>query len=179
MKRQASRLLESSLVKGEAMKRILSLQSLKLLFLPRLLGGSLGLGVGIYVLVKLQSSIGRSRELVVIAVVMVLIWSALVVKDCLTWRRLKKVAVDDHFLYVSDYSDSAQVVIPLSDIVRVTQRHGRTLRTATVYLRAPAEFGERIQFQPKMKKGEWVWGWQDNEVVHELRKLANVQTEKL
>src|SRR5258708_5622944 len=99
MKRQASRLLDSSLVKGEAMKRILSLQSLKLLFLPRLLGVSLGVVWGLYFLVRIQSSIGRSRELVVIAVVMVLIWSALVVKDCLRWRRLKKVAVDDHFLY--------------------------------------------------------------------------------
>ena len=161
------------------MKRILSLRSLKLLFLPRLLGGSLGLGGGFYVLVKLQSSIGRSRELVAIAVVMVLIWSTLVVKDCLTWRRLKKVAVDDHFLYVSDYSDSEQVVIPLSDIVRVTQKHGRTLRTVTVYLRSPSKFGERVQFQPMLERGEWGWAWQENKVVHELRRLAHVQTEKL
>jgi len=161
------------------MKRILSLQSLKLLFLPRLLGGSLGLGGGLYVLAKLQSSVGRSRELVAIAVVMVLIWSALVVKDCLTWRRLKKVAVDDHFLYVSDYSDSEQVVIPLSDIVRVTQKHGRTLRTVTVYLRSPSKFGERVQFQPMLERGEWGWAWQENKVVHELRRLAHVQTEKL
>ena len=109
----------------------------------------------------------------------VLSWSALVVRDCLTWRRLKKVAVDDHFLYVSDYSDSKQVAIPFGDIVRVTQRHGRTLRTVTVYLRAPSEFGERIQFQPQVEKGEWGWAWQENRVVHELRKLANVQTEKV
>lgn len=161
------------------MKRILSLRSLKLLFLPRIVGGLLGLGGGFYVLVKLQSSSGRSRELVVIAIIMVLIVSALIVKDCLTWRRLKKVAVDDHFLYVSDYSDSEEIAIPFSDIVRVTQQHGRTLRTVTVYLRSPSKFGERIQFQPMLEKGEWGWAWQENRVVHELRRLANVQTEKL
>ena len=161
------------------MKRILSLHSLKLLFVPRLFGGSLGLGGGLYVLVKLQSSIGRSRELAIIAIVMVLIVSALIVKDCLTWRRLKKVAADDHFLYVSDYSDSEQIVIPLSDIVRVTQKHGRTLRTVTVHLRSPAKFGERIQFQPTLEKGEWGWAWQENRVVHELRRLANLQTKKV
>src|SRR5215831_20429412 len=98
------------------MKRTLSLQSLKLLFLPRLFGGSLGLGGAFYVLVKLQASIGRSRELAVIAVAIVLMWSVLVIKDCLTWRRLKKVAVDEHFLYVSDYSNSEQAAIPLSNI---------------------------------------------------------------
>jgi hypothetical protein len=160
------------------MKRILSAQSLKLLFLPRLFGGSLGLGGGLYVLVKLQSSIGRSRELAIIAVVMVLVVSALIVKDCLTWRRLKKVAVGDHLLYVSDYSDSEQVPIPLSDIVRVTQLHGKTLRTVRVYLRSPSKFGERIQFQPMLEKGEWGWAWQENRVVDELRRLANIRTEK-
>ena len=160
------------------MKRTLSLQSLKFLFFPRLLGGSPGLGGAFYVLVKLQASIGRSRELAVIAVVIVLTWSVLVIKNCLTWRRLKKVAMDEHFLYVSDYSDSEQVAIPLSNIVRVTQGRGRTLRTVTVYLRSPSKFGKRIQFQPTLEKGEWRWAWQENTVVSELRKLANVQIAK-
>jgi hypothetical protein len=160
------------------MKRILSSQSLKILFLPRMLGGSLGFGVSLYVLIKLQSSAGMSQEVAVIAAVMVLIWSALVVKDCFTWRRLKQVAVDDHFLYVSDYSDSEQVAIPLNEIARITQWHGKTLRTVTVHLRSPSKFGERIQFQPTSEKGEWGWAWQDNRVVHQLRELANVQTEK-
>lgn len=179
MKRQASRLLDSSWVNGEAMKRILSSQSLKLLFLPRLLGGSLGAVVVLYFLVRIQSSVGISREQMAIAVVIVLIWSSLVVSDCLRWRRLKKVAVDDHFLYVSDYSDSGGIPIPLRDIVRVTQWRGKTLRTVTIYLRSPSKFGRQIQFQPQMEKGEWGWAWQENKVVHELRKLANVQTEKL
>ena len=160
------------------MKRTLSSQSLKLLFLPRLLGGALGLGVVLYVLVRLQASIGRGRELAIIAVAQVLMVSALIIKDCLTWRRLKKVAVDNCFLYVSDYSDPEQVAIPLSDIVRITQWRGKTLRTVTVYLRSPSKFGERIQFQPMLEKGEWGWAWQENRVVQELRKLANGQIEK-
>jgi hypothetical protein len=91
---------------------------------------------------------------------------------------LKKVAVDSDFLYVSDSSDAEEIAIPLSDIVRVTQRHGRTLRTVTVDLRSPSKFGERIQFQPMLEKGEWGWSWEDNRVVHQLRRLANLQIEK-
>jgi hypothetical protein len=135
--------------------------------------------VALYLLVRLQPSVGRSRELVGIAIIMVLIVSALIVKDRLTWRRLKKVAVDDHFLYVSDYSDTDEVTIPLSDIVRVTQWRGKTLRTVTVHLRSPSKFGKRIQFQPTLEKGEWGWAWQENRVVHELRRLANSQTERV
>jgi hypothetical protein len=94
------------------MKRVLSSASLKLLFLTRMLGGSLGAGLGLYVLIRMQSSVGIRRELVVaLAVVIAMIWSALVVNDWRTWRRLKQVAVDDRFLYVSDYSDAEEVTI--------------------------------------------------------------------
>jgi hypothetical protein len=82
------------------MKRILSSQSLKLLFLLRLFGGSLGAVVALYLLVSIQSSVGISRELAVIAIIIVLIVSTLIVKDCLMWHRLKRVAVDDHFLWL-------------------------------------------------------------------------------
>lgn len=157
------------------MKRTLSSPSLKLLFLTRMLGGSLGAGVALYVLVRLQSAVGIHRELVALAVVIVLITTALVVNDWLTWRRLKKVAVDDHFLYVCGYTDSEEVAIPFSDIVRVTQWRGKTLRPVTIYLRSPARYGECIQFQPKIE--EWGWAWKEDRVAEELRTLANVQTE--
>jgi hypothetical protein len=160
------------------MKRVLSSASLKLLFLTRMLGGSLGAGLGLYVLIRMQSPVGIRRELVVaLAVVMVMIWGALIVNDWRTWRRLRQVAVDDRFVYVSDYSDAEEVTIPLSDIVRVTQWRGRTLRTVTVYLRSPSKFGRRIQFQPKIE--EWGWAWKEDKVVQELRTLANAQPEKL
>jgi hypothetical protein len=160
------------------MKRVLSSASLKLLFLTRMLGGSLGAGLGLYDLIRMQSPVGIRRELVVaLAVVMVMIWGALIVNDWRTWRRLRQVAVDDRFVYVSDYSDAEEVTIPLSDIVRVTQWRGRTLRTVTVYLRSPSKFGRRIQFQPKIE--EWGWAWKEDKVVQELRTLANAQPEKL
>ncbi len=143
-----------------------------------MLGGSLGAGLGLYVLIRMQSPVGIRRELVVaLAVVMVMIWGALIVNDWRTWRRLRQVAVDDRFVYVSDYSDAEEVTIPLSDIVRVTQWRGRTLRTVTVYLRSPSKFGRRIQFQPKIE--EWGWAWKEDKVVQELRTLANAQPEKL
>jgi hypothetical protein len=160
------------------MKRVLSSASLKLLFLTRMLGGSLGAGLGLYDLIRMQSPVGIRRELVVaLAVVMVMIWGALIVNDWRTWRRLRQVAVDDRFVYVSDYSDAEEVTIPLSDIVRVTQWRGRTLRTVTVYLRSPSKFGRGIQFQPKIE--EWGWAWKEDKVVQELRTLANAQPEKL
>jgi hypothetical protein len=107
----------------------------------------------------------------------VLILAILIVKDWRTWRRLKQVAVDDRFLYVSDYVDSEEVAIPLSDIMRVTQWRGRTLRPVTVYLRFSAKFGTHVRFQPKVEG--WGWAWQEDKVVQELRTLANLPTEKL
>jgi hypothetical protein len=161
------------------MKHVLSSPSLKLLFLTRMLDGSLGAEVAVYVLVRLQGSVGTSRVLVALAVVIVLITAALVVKDWRIWGRLKKVAVDDRFLYVSDYAGSEEVAIPLSEIVCVTQWHGKRLRPVTVYLRSPAKFGEHIQFQPALEEGEGGWAWQENRVVQELRTLANLHAEKL
>ena len=129
------------------------------------------------VLAQLQGSIGIRRELLVtVMIVLVLILAILIVKDWRTWRRLKQVAVDDRFLYVSDYADSEEVAVPLSDIMRVTQWRGRTLRPVTVYLRSPAKFGAHLQFQPKVG---WGWAWQEDKVVQELRTLANLPTERL
>jgi hypothetical protein len=158
------------------MKRTLSSQSLKRLFLPRLVGGSLGVGVALLLLVRMQSSVGIPRELVVaVAGAVVLIWSTLVVKDCLTWRSLRRVALDEHFLYVSAYDDSEEIVVPLTDIVRITQLRGRTLRTVTVHLRSRSKYGDRIRFQPHIE--EWGWALTEDKIVQELRMLANLQAD--
>ena len=160
------------------MKRTLSVPSLTFLFLSRMLGGSVGVGVALTVLAQLQGSVGIRRELVVtIMIATVLILAILIVKDWRTWRRLKQVAVDDRFLYVSDYADSEEVAVPLSDIMRVTQWRGRTLRPVTVYLRFSAKFGTHVRFQPKVEG--WGWAWQEDKVVQELRTLANLPTERL
>lgn len=156
------------------MKRVLSAQSLKRLFLPRLLGVSLGVGVALFVMVRLQSSGGIPREPVLAAAGVVgLIWSTLVAKDVLTWRRLRRVAIDDHFLYVSAYGDSDELVVSLGDIVRVTQWRGRTLRAVTVHLRSRSKYGDRIKFQPQIE--DWGWALTEDKIVQELRMLANLQ----
>ena len=80
--------------------------------------------------------------------------------------------VDDQILYVSEYGDTEEVAVPLSNIVRVTQWRGRTFRIVTVHLRSPCEMGQRLQFQPK--KVEWGWAFKEDRIVQELRVLANV-----
>jgi hypothetical protein len=156
---------------GVAVKRTLSAPSLTLIFVARASGGLVGAGVALYVLSRIQASTGPRPLLFAIAVAIVAIVIAIVVKDQLTRRDLKRVAVDDRFLYVSSYSDSSEEVIPLTDIVRVTQRRGRTFRPISVYLRSPSRFGTRIRFQPKP---EWGWAFTENTVVDELRRLAHL-----
>lgn len=95
-----------------------------------------------------------------------------------TWflrRGLKKVSVDDGFLYVADYPDSQEVAVPLSDITRVTQWRGRGLRPDTVHLRSASHFDGRIRFQPALREGESLVGLKENRVVGELRELAGLE----
>ncbi len=142
--------------------------------MARAIGGLVGAAVALYVLSRIQASSRIRPELFAIGVAIVAIVITLVVKDQLTRRGLKRVAVDDRFLYVSNYSDSNEVAIPLDNIVRVTQWRGRTFRPVSIDLRLPTQFGTRIRFQPKP---EWGWAYTENAVVDELRTLAHLHTE--
>ena len=158
------------------MKHELSERSLSLLFLTRLIGGVLGTLVALMLLPRLSPPVGNSQILIAI-VLWALMITLLIFNDWRLWRRLKKVARDERFLYISDYADTQTLVIPLQDIDRVTQWRGRALRTVTVHLRTPSLWGGRIQFQPLTEKGEWGWAWEENRVVHELRNAVQKQTE--
>ena len=158
------------------MKRELSERSLSLLFLTRLIGGVLGTLIALVLLPRLSPPVGNSQLLIATAL-WALMMTLLILKDWRLCRRLKKVALDERFLYVSDYADTQTLVISLQDIGRVTQWRGRALRTVTVYLRTPALYSGRIQFQPLTEKGEWGWAWEENRVVHELRNAVHKPTE--
>jgi len=138
-----------------------------------MLGGLAGLGVGLYVLTRIIALGVVSETLAIVAVpVMVLALATAMSKTWFLRRGLKKVSADDGFLYVADYTDSQEVAIPLSDVVRITQWRGRGLRPITVHLRSSSKFDGRIKFQPALREGESLIGLKENRVVGELRELA-------
>lgn len=63
---------------------------------------------------------------------------------------LKYVAMDESFLYVSNYR--RQIQIPFSEITEVRERTGsrNTVRDVTLHLASPTEFGNEIRFIPRM-----------------------------
>jgi hypothetical protein len=138
-----------------------------------MLAGSLGAGVALYLFSRFGPSAGTHRGFVVASALIVLLVSALVVHDWLTWRRLRRVAVDDQFLYVADYGGAEEVAIPWGKVVRVTQWRGRTLRPVTIHLGSPPGTKQCVRFQPRTV--EWGWALSEDKVVGELRELANLR----
>ncbi|PLS82907.1 MAG: hypothetical protein CYG59_02695 [Chloroflexi bacterium] len=63
---------------------------------------------------------------------------------------LKYVAMDEDFLYVSNYWREIQ--IPFSQIAEVRERQGsrNTMRDITIQLTSPTEFGDQIHFVPRL-----------------------------
>ena len=87
--------------------------------------------------------------------------SALVWWSCV---HLKRVRVDEAFLYVSNYA--TEVRIPLAALVRVRENRWMNPRPVTLEFRTPTPFGRRIVFVPKAR----LLGWgSPHPVVAELR----------
>ena len=81
--------------------------------------------------------------------------------------RLKRVEVDDQWLYVSNYLRDIQV--ELRDIEEVSENRWVNIRPITVRFRRDTGFGPRIVFMPPAR---W-WGfWQPHPVVRELEDAA-------
>ena len=65
-------------------------------------------------------------------------------------KRLKRVQVDDHDLYVSNYR--SEIRIPLTDVCEVNETTGdRRNFFATIDLRQKSAFGQRIVFRPRFR----------------------------
>lgn len=144
------------------------------LFLPKLIAGSVGVLVTYFLVLRFQPLIGFDRSPVATAIVMGSVWVLLVVVTYRrSWRPLKRVAVDERFLYVSEYGNSNEIAIAFTQIVRVTQWRGKTFRPVTVHLRSRSKFSDRIKFQP-IATGELGWAWSENRIVGELRVLAKL-----
>lgn len=63
---------------------------------------------------------------------------------------LKYVAVDDAFLYVSNYRQ--EIRVPFGEILEVRERRGRrnTVGEIILCLKSPTRFGQEIRFVPRM-----------------------------
>ena len=83
---------------------------------------------------------------------------------------LKRVRIDNGFLYISNYRK--EITIPLSQIREVTENRWINTHPVTIHFRTITEFGEKITFMPTIR----LFGfWSSHPVVQELRSAANVQ----
>jgi hypothetical protein len=86
-----------------------------------------------------------------------------------TCVRLKKVSIDDHNLYVSNYF--REIAIPLSYITQVTENVWINHEPVTIHLQFSTEFGDTIVFMPKTRMFHF---FSEHPVVGELRRLTGL-----
>ena len=80
---------------------------------------------------------------------------------------MKRVSVDDNFLYVSNYLK--EIAIPLSDIHDVAENRWVNIHPVTIRLKASSEFGDKIVFMPTAR---FFALFSSHPVVSELKELA-------
>lgn len=108
----------------------------------------------------------RTNEILPLLIVPIFLAAGIYVMSRTTMR-YKKVAIDNEFLYVSNYRK--EIKIPLSTISDVTEIKWIRTRPITIYLKNESEFGRKIIFTPKMN-GFRVFA--DNPIVAELKESA-------
>ena len=85
-----------------------------------------------------------------------------------TWAcmRLKTIDLDDHNLYIGNFTK--EISVPLSEIVNVTPKRWPGWQLVTIHLKSPSEFGNKIEFLPKAR----FFAFGQHPVVRELKALA-------
>jgi hypothetical protein len=86
-----------------------------------------------------------------------------------TGAGLKKVRLDQEFLYISNYR--REIRVPLNMVRSVTENRWINIHPVTIHFRAPTEFGEKVKFMPTARLGSF----SSHPVVSELRKAAGIQ----
>jgi hypothetical protein len=81
--------------------------------------------------------------------------------------KLKKVSLDEEFLYASDYLK--EIKIPLEDIYDMTENRWIKFHPVTIYLQRPSEFGTKIVFAPTFRMFLF---FSSHPVVEELKQIA-------
>lgn len=95
-------------------------------------------------------------------------WLALTALQVWWGSRLKRVAVDDEMIYISDYF--REVALPLSAIAEVRELRWLRLHPVIVELSGETPWGGTIWFMPKIRF--FTPGFLSHPVVQELRDLA-------
>ena len=83
---------------------------------------------------------------------------------------LKRVRIDDRFLYISNYQN--EISVPFDMIADVTEIRWISNHPVTIHFRSPTEFGTTITFMPKARFT--FSSWTSHPVVAELKKLARL-----
>jgi hypothetical protein len=99
--------------------------------------------------------------------IILIMWVAGFAFICWSSVRLKKVSVDDDFLYVSNFIK--EISIPLSDIYDVTENVWVSIHPVTIHLKSQSEFGDKIVFMPTTRFFPF---FSSHPVVSELKDLA-------
>ena len=97
---------------------------------------------------------------------MLFVWSTATFFVYWNAMRLKRVYVDDQFLYVSNYFK--EISISLSEILDVRQAQWGNNQPISVRLKSPSEFGDKIVFMPTAR----AFPFGTHPVISELRTLA-------
>jgi len=84
-----------------------------------------------------------------------------------TCIRLKRVRMDHHALYVSNYAKDIEV--PLANVAEVTENRWINIHPVTLVFHAKTEFGSRIVFMPKVR---WFAFWSSHPVVDDIRRAV-------
>ncbi len=84
--------------------------------------------------------------------------------------RLKKVSLDNRFLYISNYI--REIAVPLTEIYDVTENVWINIHPVTIHLKVSSEFGDKIRFMPKTRFFAW---FSSHPIVNELKELANLR----
>lgn len=137
------------------------------LILPIVWIGLFGIGAVFVVMGDVRSASHGGPPLIakwLIPIIWVAV-SAFIIKVCGT---LKRVAMDDEYLYVSDYLN--EIRVPLNAIESVTQNLWINIRPITIRFRTMTDFGQSITFMPKVQ----FLAWSTYPVVDELRRAAGI-----
>lgn len=141
-------------------ERLSSLQTFfgKFIF-PPIWIGAFGFGA-------MKSRLGADPKVWPLMFVAWIVGSAFIYWTCV---RLKRVSIDDQFLYVSNYLQ--EIAIPFSFIGDVTQNPWMNNQAVTIHLKFQTEFGDRIVFLPSFRFLAFVG---PHPVVDKLKRLAMI-----
>jgi hypothetical protein len=84
---------------------------------------------------------------------------------------IKKIVIDDHNLYVSDWR--TDITVPLTEIERVSEFIISEPRRVTIHLKNPSLFGRKLVFLATYRTFSF---FSSHPIVSELRELARRQT---